>query len=109
MDTILRENNGFLTFTFQQKTINHVCVIKEFIISYLLLFFQQQCIHLLKELLRYYGTSFDRYWLAAKYICGYKKDELFLKKRVVEGGVHDLNTLCPNTNGRKITDIFRKK
>ena len=73
MDTILRENNGLLTFTLQQKTVNHVCFINEFIISYLLLIFQQQCIHLLKELLRYYGTSFDkfdRYWLAAKYICG---------------------------------------
>ena len=43
------------------------------------------------------------------YISGYKKDIIFLKKRVVKGSVHDLNTICPNTNGRKITDIFLKK
>ena len=85
-----------------------------------MLFLQLQCIHLIHEQLRYYGTSCDRYWLAAKYIHvggggggGVQiKDELFLKKRVVKGnkgGDHDLNTLCANTNGRKITDIFLKK
>ena len=40
---------------------------------------------------------------------GKKITHIVPKKRVVKGGVHDLNTLCPNINGRKITDIFLKK